>query len=177
MLHNLNLMMMTGKKLLLLFLLISFGGYAQDISITKDGVTDYVVSDCEGITKDVMYNKAIEWVNFTFKNPSEVLIANLENDLIRLEFSETSTPIKKFVVEIQFRDNRYKFDPISIMFPTVPVPSNDFLGTLDKYFKKDGSLKSRTSVTVKSVQNILNSTNVSLKNYINGTGNNVVDDW
>ena len=168
------------KKLLILLLLFVtplFQVNAQDISITKDGITDYVVSDCEGITKDVMYNKAIEWVNLTFKNPSEVLIANLENSLIRLEFSETSTRIKRFVVEIQFRDNRYKFDPISVMFPTVPVPSNDFLKTLNKYFKKDGSLKSRTSMTVRSVQNILNSTNVSLKNYINGVGVNQEDDW
>tara|TARA_B110000259_G_C13788461_1_gene311592 strand:- start:45 stop:563 length:519 start_codon:yes stop_codon:yes gene_type:complete len=150
---------------------------AQDISITKDGITDYVVSDCEGIAKDVMYSKAIEWVNLTFKNPSEVLIANLENNLIRLEFSETSTPIKKFVIDIQFRDNRYKFDPISIMFPTVPVPSNDFLATLNKYFKKDGSLKKRTSSTVKSVQNTLNLTNISLKNYINGVIESSEDDW
>lgn len=165
------------KKLLLLFVSAIFQVNAQDISITNDGITDYVVSDCEGIAKDVMYSKAIEWVNLTFKNPSEVLIANLENNLIRLEFSETSTSIKKFVIEIQFRDNRYKFDPISIMFPTVPVPSNDFLGTLNKYFKKDGSLKSRTAITVKSVQSILNSTNVSLKNYINGVDVNQKDDW
>ena len=165
------------KILIILFVSAIFQVNAQDISITKDGITDYVVSDCDGITKDVMYSKAIEWVNLTFKNPSEVLIANLENNLIRLEFSETSTPIKKFVVEIQFRDNRYKFDPISIMFPTVTVPSNDFLGTLNKYYKKDGSLKSRTATTVKSVQNILNSTNVSLKNYINGVGVNQEDDW
>lgn len=165
------------KLLLLLFVTTLFNVNAQDISITKDGITDYVVSDCEGIAKDVMYGKAIEWVNLTFKNPNEVLIANLENNIIRLEFSETSKPIKKFVVEIQFRDNRYKFDPISIMFPTVPVPSNDFLKTLDKYFKKDGSLKSRTSMTVRSVQNILNSTNISLKNYINGVVVNQEDDW
>jgi len=165
------------KLLLLLFVTSLFQLNAQNISITKDGITDYVVSDCEGIKKDVMYSKAIEWVNFTFKNPSEVLITNLENNLIRLEFSETSTPIKKFVIDIQFRDNRYKFDPISIMFPTVPVPSNDFLGTLNKYFKKDGSLKSRTARTVKSVQSILNSTNVSLKNYINGVDNKQEDDW
>jgi len=165
------------EKLLLFFVSVIFQVNAQDISITKDGITDYVVSDCEGIAKDVMYGKAIEWVNLTFKNPNEVLIANLENNIIRLEFSETSKPIKKFVVEIQFRDNRYKFDPISIMFPTVPVPSNDFLKTLDKYFKKDGSLKSRTSMTVRSVQNILNSTNISLKNYINGVVVNQKDDW
>jgi len=166
------------KKLILLFFVSTlFSINAQDISITKDGITDYVVSDCEGITKDVMYSKAIEWVNLTFKNPSEVLIANLENNLIRLEFSETSTPIKKFVVEIQFRDNRYKFDPISVMFPSTPVPYNDFMRTRDKYFKKDGSLKSRTSMTVRSIQNILNSTNVSLKNYINGVGVNQEDDW
>ena len=166
------------KKLLILLLLFVtplFQVNAQDISITKDGITDYVVSDCEGITKDVMYNKAIEWVNLTFKNPSEVLIANLENSLIRLEFSETSTRIKRFVVEIQFRDNRYKFDPISVMFPSAAVPYNDFLATVDKYFKKDGSLKSRIAMTVMSVQNILNSTNVSLKNYINGV--NQEDDW
>lgn len=165
------------EKLLLFFVSVIFQVNAQYISITKDGITDYVVSDCEGIAKDVMYGKAIEWVNLTFKNPNEVLIANLENNIIRLEFSETSKPIKKFVVEIQFRDNRYKFDPISIMFPTVPVPSNDFLKTLDKYFKKDGSLKSRTSMTVRSVQNILNSTNISLKNYINGVVVNQEDDW
>ena len=165
------------KLLLLLFVTTLFSVNAQDISITKDDITDYVVSDCVGITKDVMYSKAIEWVNFTFKNPSEVLIANLENNLIRLEFSETSTPIKKFVVEIQFRDNRYKFDPISVMFPTVPVPSNDFFGTLNKYFKKDGSLKSRTATTVNAVQSILNSTNVSLKNYINGINANQEGDW
>lgn len=165
------------EKLLLLFVSVIFQVNAQDISITKDGITDYVVSDCEGIAKDVMYSRAIEWVNLTFKSPNEVLIANLENNLIRLEFSETSTPIKKFVVEIQFRDNRYKFDPISVMFPTVPVPSNDFLGTLNKYFKKDGSLKPRTATTVNSVQSILNSTNISLKNYINGVVVNQEDDW
>lgn len=41
--------------------------------------------------------------------------------------------------------------------------TNDFIATQDKYYNKDGSLQSRASATVESVQNILNSTNISLK--------------
>jgi len=163
-----------------LFYLILFtstlGLFSQEIKITKDGITDFVVSECKGISKKEIYNKTIEWISLNYVNPNEVIIAKVENEFLRFNFIDNKYTPTKVLIEIQFKDGRYKFDPLSIEFPDVPIPYNDFINTYDRFFNKKGLLKPRTAKTVNSVEEILNDVNNNLKNYIVGVKNKM-DDW
>ena len=161
---------------LIIALLITFKGYSQEIKITKDGITDFVISECKGISKKEIYNKTIEWISLNYVNPNEVIIAKVENEFLRFNFIDNKYMPTKVLIEIQFKDGRYKFDPLSIEFPNVPIPYNDFINTYDRFFNKKGLLKPRTAKTVNSVEEILNDVNDNLKNYIVGVKNKM-DDW
>ena len=76
------------KKILLLVLLtfstLSFG-QETEFKFTKNGFTDFVVTTIENKTQQELYKKTLDWIQVTYKNPKEVLLAQIENDYIRFE--------------------------------------------------------------------------------------------
>ena len=68
---------------------LSFG-QETEFKFTKEGFTDFVVTQCEGKTQAELYKKALDWVSVTYKNPKEVIKAQIENDYIRIEGSSNS---------------------------------------------------------------------------------------
>ena len=61
-----------------------------EFKFDKEGFTDFVVTQCEGKTQAELYKKALDWVSVTYKNPKEVIKAQIENDYIRIEGSSNS---------------------------------------------------------------------------------------
>ena len=81
-----------NKILLLLLMLVSFYSNAQETEFkcTKEGFTDYIVGIVEGKTSQELYKKTLDWVSYTYKNPKEVIKAQIENDYIRIEGAKSN---------------------------------------------------------------------------------------
>jgi hypothetical protein len=139
------------------------------------------VTTCDGITQTDLYKKSLDWVSATYKNPKEVLKSQIENDFIRIEGSSPDIYCinalgaktcyqSRYVVEISFKDGRYRFDVLSLESYSTQggwfnVPINEQSG--DLYYNKKGELKG----TYKYMDEIavqFNALNLSLKNYTLG---------
>lgn len=113
--------MKTFTAIALLF--IGFSSSAQDtkFELTPEKFTDYVVVPLEGKTQAEIYKKTLQWIEYTYKNPKEVIKANIENEYIRFEGIKEgiySMQVKKqvmpfpirYTIEISFKDGKAKFD-------------------------------------------------------------------
>lgn len=170
------------KKIIAL-LLFSSSVFAQDstFTFTQKGFTDYVVTPVPGKLQNDLYKKAIDWVAVTYKNPKEVMKAQIENDYIRIEgtkdglvsgFMGSTFPIK-YVIEISFKESRYKFDIISIEYL---VPANQYgpggwknyeLTNVEDHYKKNGELKSKYENEHKTFPDYFNGLNKELQTFLN----------
>lgn len=156
--------------ILFLLLILTISGFSQDpiFKISKDGITDYIITPCETKTQSELFKKTIEWVSLTFKNSKEVIQSQIENDMIRIEgFAESfnGTSNATYLIEISFKEGKYKFDPVKFTIIN-GINKFDFFSTFSSYFKSDGNVKERLKDTISGVENVINSLNINLKEYI-----------
>jgi hypothetical protein len=175
------------KKSLLLILLIAGFANAQEteFKFTKDGFTDFVVINIEGKNQQELYEKALDWLQVTYKNPKEVIKAQIENDYVRIEGFESEmlcTSVLgsvycqdvKYQVEISFKDGRYKFDVVKVeSYEAGTIDNNlvskwiDFpINSAYVYFKKDGSPKGMFKLYPEAFENTFNNLKSSLKDFL-----------
>jgi hypothetical protein len=168
--------------ILLLSLILSISGFSQDTSfkVSKDGITDYIVTSCETKTQIEIYKKTIEWISLNFNNSKEVTQSQIENEMIRIEgFTESfnGTSNATYLIEISFKEGKYKFDPVKFTIIN-GINKFDFFSTFTSYFKSDGSVKERLKDTVTGVENLINSLNIKLKDHILGIKSETIkNDW
>ena len=118
------------KNLILLFIAISsicIGQTNDKESVGKFeysevGLNDFVVTNIDGKTKEEIYSKAINWVKETYKNPDLVLKMQIINEKLRIDAIATDLLKVKgvssnlnYFIEISFRDNKYKFEILSLL--------------------------------------------------------------
>lgn len=155
---------------------------AQEVefNISKDKITNYLISNCDSKSKEELYKKTIDWISINFKNPKEVIQSQIENEMIRIEgFTENfnGTSNASYLIEISFKEGKYKFDPISFTIIN-GLNKFDFFSTYSTYFKSDGTVKERLKVTVKGASDLINNLNKSLATFINeGKELNKKDEW
>jgi hypothetical protein len=132
-------------------------------------LNDYIVTEIENISKDVIYNKSLNWVNETYKNPDAVLKMKIENEKIRIDaIASGLLKIKgnsfnlSYVVEISFKDNKYRFEIISLLYDN----ATDYKKIPN--FKTDKKLIKNFGDTPLEIENYFNKLNLSLKDYIIG---------
>ncbi|TRX37980.1 DUF4468 domain-containing protein [Flavobacterium sp. ZT3R18] len=104
---------------------VSFG-QEKEFSFTKEkGFTEYVVIDKIGQTDKELYQKALGWINETYKNPEKVILAKNDNSYIRIEGMDsniswmkvmgmTTYYSTKYEIEFYFKDGKVKFDITSV---------------------------------------------------------------
>ena len=149
------------KKLLYLVILVTFGAYSQETEFTfssEKGMTDYIVTKVENKSSAEIYNKIIEWIKVTYKNPDKVILSTIENEYIRFEgISLISNLNCKYQIEISIKEGRYKFDLIGLdvyvdanqmgipvgwsELKAVNFITNSPKENIEPMFKKDGSFK------------------------------------
>ena len=170
------------KKLLFILLSISALGNAQEteFKFTKDGFTDYVIGTVTNKTASELYKKTIDWVNITYKNPREVIKAQIENDYIRIEGFKSSMLCKKILlsnicengryqIEISFKDGKYKFDVISLESYLTASQYNSggwypvVLTNTSYAYKESGELRSMYKNFPEEIESTFNSLNNELK--------------
>lgn len=164
-----------------------------EFALSKDGLTQFVVTPVDNKTKEEIYSKTLEWVYKSFNEPKEVIKATVDNDYIRIESIAPSVYSTKFMgsiqytdlkyqIEITVKDNRYKFEVINVeiyMSPQSGMPGWHPLFTdvnLNFWYKKDGTLKPRFEDMENKIPSHFNKINEEIKNYIESkTDNNL--DW
>jgi hypothetical protein len=172
--------------ILLVTVLVTNLSFSQEteFKFTKEGFTDYVVTNCEGKTQSDLYKKTLDWVSTTYKNPKEVIKAQIENDYIRIEgFKSSMLCIKslgimtcfdvRYQIEISFKDGRYKFDVTRIeqYSPSSQYSSggwSDFpINTdLKGYFKESGEIRSMFKLYPDAFQSTFNGLNKDLESFL-----------
>jgi hypothetical protein len=165
------------KSIILLYILITSicNGQTNDkikadnFEYTEIGLNDYVITEIEGMTKEEIYNKALNWVKETYKNPEVVLKMKIENEKLRIEaIAIDLLKVKGFssnlsyIIEISFRDNKYRFELSSLLYENTvdykKIPN----------FKTDKKMLKNFGNTPIDIENYFNRLNQGMKDYIIG---------
>lgn len=176
------------KKILLTFLFVNIfmnNSYSQEkeFIFSKERLTDFVVTDCEGKSQSELFRKTLDWVAITYKTPKEVIKAQIENEYIRIEGSSDDMFCFKalgqlncqeaiYQIEISFKDNKYKFDIIELKRYIVPSQYvtggwRDFdLNSNEEYYNKKGEIRNTYKISAENIPNYFNNLNNSLKKFI-----------
>ena len=175
-----------NRIILILLVFASFNLKAQEteFKFTKEGFTDYVVNSIEGKTAQELYNKTLDWINVTYKNPNSVIKAKIENEYIRIEgVSSKLLCVKtlglltcndaKYQIEISFKDGKYKFDLIKLeeYIPQTKYTYNSgwsdiSLTNTTAYYKENGDIKNLFKLYPAAIEGEFNSLNKSLNDFI-----------
>ena len=115
-------------RLLLLAFLCTTALNAQKFTITPDGLKDfynqennYLVLEIEDKSAETLYQSAKRYILETYKNPKEVLKADVENDFIRFTTYAPNVGTvnnvgakfsldARYATELRFKDGRVKYD-------------------------------------------------------------------
>lgn len=172
------------KNLLtVIILVVSFRLNAQEnFTLTKDGFTDFVVVNIEGKSSQELYNKTLQWLEITYKNPKEVLKGKIDNDYIRFEGATNSLICmnllgksfvdSKYQIEISFKDDKYKFDVIDISTYNSPTQyssggwSSFDLNNMSIFYNKKGQIRSTYKYYPDIIPSFFNNLNNRLKDFI-----------
>ena len=95
-------------SVLLLSTTIAFSQDLQKFELTKDGVQPIVVN-IDSFSISTLYQKTLNWVQENYKNPKEVLKANIENETIRADGYKKNAWFYKSLGMKQEYDMEYSF--------------------------------------------------------------------
>lgn len=147
----------------------------------KDGLKKrYLVVNIDSTIKEKIYRLTKNWIKDTYKNPEKVLKADFENKKVRIDgydskgvrffnpLAGSSFEGSKYSVEISFKDNKYKFTPISM---TAEISLNSFNFPLNEHvknfiYRKNGEPWSSNKYYPSNIEDLFNNLNISLNNYI-----------
>lgn len=179
---------MKNTILFALAIFFSINTYSQDIpklKLNQNGVEPIVVIT-DSLKAKGLYEKTLNWVQETYKNPENVLKTKIENEKIRIEgFAENawwykSLGIKQnynmeYFIEISFKDGKYKFDYIIGQFFT--PKGEKVLYDYSIFFKKTGEIKNAYTDAVPSLEETMNNLSLNFYNYVTGKTNKKNDKW
>jgi hypothetical protein len=134
------------------------------------GLIKSVVIEVPSKTNEEMFNKSMNWVKETWTNPDIVLKMKIDNEKIRVgAIAKDLVKVKgyafnlNYIIEISFKDNKYKFEIVSLTTENTA----DYLNLPN--FKTDKRMIKNFGNTPIDIENYFNALNQSLKNYILGT--------
>ena len=126
------------KKVLLLLMFIPLLTFGQKLNKDSNGYTEVVEVE---LTKQQIYQKAIEWVALNYKSANDVIQLNTEDKLvIKGNYTFTYPSGEAYIIRntttISIRDNKYKID----LIPTsaiIKATMKDALSTFIQQFFVD----------------------------------------
>lgn len=172
-------------KKVIIALFIGFIGFAQEMpKITKEGLTPIVVN-VEGKTASEIYSKTKEWIQTYYKNPSEVLKADIPNEMIRIQgYAVDGYKTKNlgmvygydydYTIEIDFKDGKYRYNYIVGQFWSLGKP---VAYSYSYFIKDDGTIRKTQQLAYDTLNETINNTSFSLFNYIIGKTKTEKTDW
>ena len=172
--------------------LTSLSSFAQ-FTYDERGLTPkFTVNDVPEKTQKELYQKSLNWIKETYKNPEKVIKATIEYEKIRWEgvaldamchsaLGMTYCYNTTYTIELVFKDGKFKFNPIAISYR---IPGNQYAPSTTEridfttgqyYYNRKGKLKSRTATIPASVELLLNNLNNRLIDYI--TKDDAPEEW
>ena len=176
------------KKIITLTLLIlTFNSFSQNDSLFIYDINglnqEYLVMTVDSTTQQEIFNNSVNWIKETYKNPDKVIKMSIENKKVRFEGSQQGLICIKalgmntcynalYTIEIEFKENRYKFTPLSLSYRVPPSQYN--AGATVEVSFKDGSGCYKNNKSIRkvfasippTVENLFNSLNKSLNEYV-----------
>ncbi|WP_154859507.1 DUF4468 domain-containing protein [Cyclobacterium xiamenense] len=143
----------------------------------------YVVVEMDSLEQNEIFTKAINWIKETYKNPDEVIKTTIDNEKVRFEgFKDNLICVNSlgmvycyyglYTIEIEFKDNKYKFTPLSIEY-RVPASQYSAGGMVSinfndgtAYYNKKGKLRKMYETIPSSIETLFNDLNSNLSNYL-----------
>ncbi|MFE3846613.1 hypothetical protein ACFX5D_01355 [Flavobacterium sp. LB3P45] len=172
------------KILLMLALTLGTISYSQEVefTFTTDGLTDYVITQCEGKTESEIYKKCIEWIKINYNNPNEVILSTIEDKFIRFQGSGGSglvkyyrhggifTPDSRYIIELSIKEGKYKFDLINLetYSGTVWHEADCFFSRNKNCYNSKGEFK-KDYKFYNEISDYFNKINLSLKEKVLGS--------
>lgn len=194
------------KLLLVLLILTNFTVMSQDNNVKeilnyknidyfewkKEGFTKNVIVEVDSIKQEKLFNLTKDWIKEIYNTPSKVIKAEIEYKKIRVQGYKKKAIKEKFMgtryfdasysFEISIKDGKYKFEPLYFSW-FIPTRSDWVLVSNGRYSKKlfnnKGVLRKTYKYIPSSVENLFNTLNISLYNYIqkNIRTDDKSDDW
>lgn len=175
----------------------------KDLSLSEDkfeynqlGLTPYVVTKIDSLKQGDIFQKTINWIKETYKNPDKVIKTTIENEKVRFEgfqdnticysvIGSTSCYGATYTIEISFKYGKYKFEPISLSYyqpPNQYSSGGDIQMNFSNgmwMYKKNGIIKKMFDSIPDSIEVLFNGLNLSLETYLKERGKetNKKDDW
>lgn len=162
-------------KIVLLMTFITASTFAQDteFKFSKDGLTDFIVTNYDGSAKDT-YNRAVAWVKDNAKK-NFVVVSSVENEKLTIEGTKENFICSKaggtnvctyatFTIAISFKDGKYKFEAVGLSEKATNSITT-FVHNLDdfsEYYDKDGTLKKYKDDVPAAYESLFNDLNKSL---------------
>ncbi len=175
------------KSLLLLAIIFCHTSFSQELTqlkITPQGIEPIII-ELEGLSASDIYEKSLNWIQETYKNPDKVLKAKIENKKIRLEgYSSNALNFTKVValnwgieytLEIAFKDGKYQYDCEVNNF--VAEDGSSVGWNYKNFYKKKGDLRKAYIPAVSSLEKTINDLSLSYYNYVSGKTDEEDDDW
>ncbi|MFA9290095.1 MAG: DUF4468 domain-containing protein [Solirubrobacteraceae bacterium] len=181
--------------ILTLFATVLLFAQETEFKFTKDGFTDFVVINVDGKTPSELYKKTIDWISFSYKNPKEVIKAQIENDYIRFEGFKPNTLCPKLLgmsycldvkyqIEVSFKEGKYKFDVTKL--ESYNKPSENRIGGYIEFplnnptgfFKPNREVRPSFKSYPENLESTFNDLNKSLESFLKS--DNIPtkkDDW
>ncbi|MFL2623387.1 MAG: DUF4468 domain-containing protein [Flavobacteriaceae bacterium] len=150
-------------------------------------------------TSTELYQKAINWVNETYKNPEEVIKGKVEGDYLRLEGSVSNLLRMsvigtmyyydvRYTVKLNFRDGRFKYEITKIeqYYPATQYSAGSWTSILNngevgyKTANRKGKAKKDGVANLEALNSYFQNLGISIKDYMDKndaseTGSD--DDW
>ncbi len=175
---------LTVTAIAFLSITLTFSQGIELLKLTPAGVEPIIV-EVAGMSAVELYQKSLDWVQETYKTPSSVLKANIENDKIRIDgFASNAWWFKSlgvklsldmdYTVKIDFKDGRYRFEFIVGQFWG---DGQKVMYDYTAFFNKNGDVKKSYADAVPSLELTMNSLSLSFLNYVTGKTEEKNDDW
>ena len=177
------------KNLMLLVAVVLYSTlFSQEIpklKLTPTGVAPFILN-LDNLSASEIYKKSLDWVQETYKNPNEVLKANIENKKIRIDgFSPHALTFRSmgvkitwgvfYSLEISFKDGKCRYKYTIDRFTA--DEGTRVLITYADFYKKNGDIRKAYNTAVPTLETSMNDLLLNYYNYITGKTDAANDDW
>jgi len=138
------------KSILVGFILISTNSIGQDIvtKLNENGMYESeLVTEIKGKTSNEIYESALEWIAYTFRNTESVIQSKIENKMVRLTGISNSVidgPMNYkyglgYVMQIDIKEGKIKFHIYDIDF--IGADAAKTRSSMEESILKNGELR------------------------------------